>query len=128
MRSRLRHRLGERKEAGLEAWIDDATTDSFVQKTWEWRDRVGKSKNNLALFYFSGHGIQRDKEDAVLMLQDFAEPGARSILKRAVAFNDIFKGMAPSTDFPNIGMTQLYFIDACRNLPEQIKNFPDTAA
>jgi len=31
--------------------------------------------------------------------------------------------MAPSTGFPSIARTQLYFVDACRNLPTQIQNF-----
>jgi hypothetical protein len=112
----------ERAEPGLEDWIDDATTGSFVKKTIAWRKRVGKSKKNVALFYFSGHGIQRNKDDAILMLQDFAEDEV-PMLKRAVALYEIFGGMAPSDEFPEMGMTQLYFIDACRNLPERIKSF-----
>ena len=31
---------------------------------------------DAGLFYFAGHGVQRDNEDAVLCLQDFREPPA----------------------------------------------------
>jgi hypothetical protein len=112
----------ERNVAGLAECIDDASTTSFIRKTWEWRERVATNSTNVAVFYFSGHGIQRNKDDAVLMLQDFAKPQG-AILDNAVSFFDIFSGMAPSDDFRQMGMTQFYFVDACRNLPEQIKNF-----
>jgi hypothetical protein len=34
------------------------------------------------------------------------------------------QGVPPNQDeFPNMGVTQLYFVDTCRNVPEVIKNF-----
>jgi hypothetical protein len=112
----------ERAILGLSDWVEDATTDKVVERIREWRERVAENPDNVALFYFSGHGIQRNKEDAVLMLQDFAQSKA-AMLEHAISFFEIFSGMAPSDDYSNMGMTQLYFVDACRNLPEQIKNF-----
>src|SRR5262249_27052979 len=112
----------EKTVLGHVDYIDDASTSTFIQKTWDWRERVATDAANIALFYFSGHGIQRNKDDAVLMLQDFRKPNG-PILDNAVSFFEIFSGMAPSNDYPNMGMTQFYFVDACRNLPDQIKNF-----
>jgi hypothetical protein len=114
--------------AGLAACADDASTENVVFRLREWRKRVAASPDNLAIFYFSGHGIQRNKEDAVLLLRDFAKSEA-AMLENTISFYDVFNGMAPSKDpeadidFSNMGQTQIYFVDACRNLPERIKNF-----
>jgi hypothetical protein len=112
---------GERATAGIDKYIDDASAGSFVSRALAWRNRVASCQDNVGLFYFGGHGIQRSKEDSVLLLQDFGKPGP--LLGNAVAFFDIFSGMAPSDTFPTMAATQFYFIDACRNLPDEVKNF-----
>jgi hypothetical protein len=112
----------ERTSRGLSECEDDATTGHVIERIQNWRERVASDLNNLAVFYFSGHGIQRDRDDAVLMLRDFAEPRA-PILSKSISFFEVFNGMAPSVDYPKMAETQFYFVDACRNLPERIKNF-----
>jgi hypothetical protein len=112
----------------LAGCVDDAKTENVISRIREWRKRVAGSPNNVAVFYFTGHGIQRNKDDAVLMLQDFAKSGD-AMLENTISFYDVFSGMAPSNDpeadldLSKMGMTQIYFVDACRNLPERIKNF-----
>src|SRR5262249_2687371 len=112
----------ERAIPGLPEGADDASTGNVIARIREWRKRVAADRDNAAVFYFTGHGIQRNKEDAVLMLQDFAE-SEDAMLEKSISFYDIFSGMAPSNKLPDMGLTQLYFVDACRNLPEQIKDF-----
>jgi hypothetical protein len=112
----------ELQVAGLAAYKDIPTRENFVRSVREWRKRVAKNKMNIALFYFAGHGIQRNREDSVLLLHDFADPG-KTILENAAEFNEIFAGMAPSAEFTDMSLTQFYFVDTCRNVPEQIKNF-----
>ncbi|HET9372423.1 MAG TPA: caspase family protein, partial [Vicinamibacterales bacterium] len=78
------------------------------------------------VFYFAGHGVQRDKEDAVLCLQDFREPPAAApALRRAIDLATLRAGLSPSSSQPNVARTQFYFVDACREQPEQAKNFKD---
>jgi Caspase domain len=113
------------QERALPDWAadtDDAKTENVISRIRAWRARVAANRDNVALFYFTGHGIQRNKDDAVLLLQDFAKSD-EAVLESAISFDEIFKGMAPSDRFPDMQMTQIYFVDACRNLPEQIKNF-----
>lgn len=112
----------EAENPELAACADNASTGNVIARIREWRKRVGANRDNAAVFYFTGHGIQRNKDDAVLMLQDFAE-SEDAMLEKTISFYDIFSGMAPSNKLPDMGLTQLYFIDACRNLPEQIKDF-----
>jgi hypothetical protein len=112
----------ERATPGLAACADDAKARNVISRIRAWRARVARSGDNVALFYFTGHGIQRNKEDAVLLLQDFAE-SEDAMLENTISFYEIFSGMAPSNKLPQMGMTQIYFVDACRNLPEQIKDF-----
>jgi hypothetical protein len=103
-------------------YVGNADAANFVTKIREWRERVATDARNIALFYFSGHGIQRTKEDAVLMLQDFGDPNL-PILANAISFYEIFTGMAQSPRWPGMATTQFYFIDACRNVPDEVKEF-----
>ena len=112
----------EAQVEGLAAFRDIPTRENFERRIREWRKRVASNKRNVALFYFAGHGIQRNKEDSVLLLHDFADPN-KTILSNAAEFNEIFGGMAPSATLADMANTQLYFVDACRNVPEQIKKF-----
>jgi hypothetical protein len=81
----------------LANFSDDLKTDTFTDRMWDWRERVASGPQNIAIFYFAGHGIQRGREDSVLMLQDFAQP-RRPLLSRAVSFGEVFQGMCPSGD------------------------------
>jgi hypothetical protein len=75
----------------------DDTTDEVVERIRSWRDRVGADGDTVGLFYFSGHGIQRNKEDAVLMLRDFARSKA-AMLEHAISFFERLSGGAKAVD------------------------------
>ncbi len=107
---------------GLTDFKDDGTAANFRNRVWAWRSRVAQNKDNMALFYFAGHGMQRSKEDSVLLLSDFAAKQMPA-LANGFGFYDIFNGMAPSNEFPQMGITQVYFVDACRNVPAASKDF-----
>jgi hypothetical protein len=87
----------------------------------DWRNDASKNPEDMTLFYFAGHGTQRGPEDAVLMLEDFLIPGAP--LARCLEISDIRGGMAPSPTFPNIALTQFYFVDACMDRNAKLKTF-----
>jgi hypothetical protein len=113
----------EEAVAGVADYKDDLTTDHFVERMRAWRERVAGDKTNMAVFYFAGHGIQRSRDDSLLMLKDFGK-SQQAILEKSVAFQEIFQGMAPSDDYyPNMALTHLYFVDTCRNLPEILRGF-----
>lgn len=89
------------------------TLDNFIADSVAWRNDASSQQRNITLFYFAGHGVERNKGDAVLLLEGFGSPGG--ILRNAVDMNNIFNGMASADTRPNMAETQLYFVDACRD-------------
>jgi len=109
-------------ETALAGIADPATLDNVLAEADAWRTDASTDPGNITLFYFAGHGIQRNKDDAVLCLHDFRRtPGAA--LMRAVDVATIRAGMSPAPARPNIARTQFYFVDACRVQPEQLAKF-----
>lgn len=99
-----------------------ATRANVAKAVREWRQDARSHADGMTLFYFAGHGIQRSRDDTVLLLEEFAEPGAPA-LEQAIELQNIFQGMAPSQLEGPIARHQVYFVDACRVLPEEFKNF-----
>lgn len=110
------------KEPALQGLGSACILNHFLKDAKEWREDVSTHADNVAFFYFAGHGIQRSKTDQVLLLEDFND-GIGGVLRNSVDVHSLRNGMAPSAKRPNIGRTQFYFIDACRNLPSQITDF-----
>jgi hypothetical protein len=97
---------------------------NFVQSANAWRDAASTHRDGMSLFYFAGHGVQRTKDDAVLLLDDFGHlPVGMNPLQTSVDVRTLFYGMAPSAAFPQMARTQIYFVDACRNHPNQFNQF-----
>lgn len=96
------------------------TLDNFLDAAAAWRVAAATDPNNITWFFFSGHGVQRTNSDAVLLLEDFGQPTG-GVLRNAVDLNNIFSGMAPAPNQPNIAKTQFYFIDACRIPPQEFE-------
>ena len=113
-------------EAHLFGSADEATFENVFADAHAWRLDAQSNADNVTFFYFAGHGVQRDKEDAVLCLQDFRQPPAAApALRRTIDLATLRAGMSPSISQPDIARTQFYFVDACREQPAQTKNFKD---
>ncbi len=95
-----------------------AAFESFAR---DWREDAGSNPAGMTIFYFAGHGLQRGPEEGVLLLEDFLAPGPP--LSKCFEIGDIRNGMAPSPTYPNIALTQFYFIDACLTRQETQKKF-----
>jgi hypothetical protein len=117
-------------EPAMVGLADPATRRNFAAEAHGWHDDAGSSDDNMSFFYFAGHGVQRKKDDAVMLLEDFGDP-LDGPLSNAVEIENFFGGMAPPADpTKKIAQKQLYFIDACRIAPQQFKalqwlNVPD---
>ncbi len=109
-------------EPALNELAKPCTLNNFLVAASGWRDDAGSNEGNITFFYFAGHGVQRTKDDAVLLLEDFGD-GIGGPLRNTVDINNIFKGMAKSIAHPKMAQTQLYFIDACRDFLAAFKNF-----
>jgi hypothetical protein len=76
-----------------------------------WADRCDRNPDNLAVFYFCGHGVASGQEQS-LLLQDFGHD-AGSPFRDALAFSQFRVGMR-SRRVRN----QCFFVDACRSVSE----------
>ena len=89
-----------------------------------WRRAAASSPSNMTLFYFAGHGVQTSDRNGVLLMQDFLE-NEELPLEKSVDIGHIRGCMVPTGFWGSIARTQLYFVDACRVLPSQFRNFPE---
>jgi hypothetical protein len=96
------------------------TLDQVQAAAGEWREKASVDPHGMTWFYFAGHGVQRSKNDAVLLLENCGQKFG-SPLQNAIDVNTLFNGMAPSGSRPNMARSQLYFIDACRVRPDVLK-------
>jgi hypothetical protein len=71
-----------------------------------WYGRANSHPDNVALFYFCGHGVQR--HNVALLAEDYGSI-ALAPFQTAIDLNRTWDGMARCA-----AQTQCYFIDACR--------------
>lgn len=98
--------------------VGPATLNDIQTSYGVWRKRCNRHKDNIAIFYFCGHGLE--KEEQFLLAEDFgANPnnpwlGAFSFTSTRLAFHGC------------LAETQCFFIDACRNITSaMLKSRPD---
>jgi hypothetical protein len=86
-----------------------AVFDEFKAAFRRWRRRCDTHPGNIALFYFCGHGWELDGQ--LLLLEDLGrDPDA--LLENCVELSEIRTIMQHCR-----ARTQLYFVDACRQMP-----------
>src|ERR1035437_3878017 len=86
--------------------VDAATMQNIKASFNSWYGRCNANKDNVAIFYYSGHGLE--DEIMVLLPEDFGEP-SQNLWDNAIDFTATWYGMAECS-----AKTQCYFIDACR--------------
>jgi hypothetical protein len=79
----------------------------------QWYGRCNTNPGNVAIFYFCGHGIEKDAQ--YLLMEDFGAIES-SLLSNTLNLNDFRHGMARCA-----AQTQLLLIDACRDAPRDLK-------
>lgn len=107
------------------AAVDRARLNEFSATCGAWRQRAAVRRDNAAFFYFAGHGLERPGSQ-LLPLEDFGDPGFGRF-HCAVMLQNIYDGMAPSDDCPDIARTQFYFVDACRTRVTDFAGLTTTA-
>jgi len=106
----------------LKDFPSGASFEAFAEAAAEWRTNAAQRATDVTFVYFAGHGVQEaNTEDHVVLLEDFAAPGAA--LRNGVRVSEILAGMAPRDEQAAIARTQFYFFDTCRNTPEQFEKF-----
>ena len=92
--------------SGLKRHTLDATMSNVETAFDRWMRRANSNPDNVALFYFCGHGLM--KADLNLLLSDFAAKGHKPF-DTAVNINKTYEGMAQC-----VARTQCYFLDCCQ--------------
>jgi hypothetical protein len=101
------------EEPALEGLRGSCDFVAFDEQAKAWRTAANLHKDNVALFYFAGHGLQKSHNEHLMLLADFAD-GTSTTLGKAVSGQELMNGMAPSLKRRTVAKTQVYFFDACR--------------
>lgn len=101
--------------------VPSCELDNLTEAAHEWRKDTSSNKDNITIFYFAGHGLRRNSNDIVMLMQDFAKPNY-SLLKFSVSSYAMRYGMAPSSVYTNIARTQFYFFDCCCGVVSEFRD------
>ncbi|MFF7378747.1 caspase family protein [Streptomyces massasporeus] len=105
------------EEDGL-PMVETPDANAVVRAVDRWVRRCNSHPENVALFYFSGHGLDRGSQ--LLCLEDFARSSNR-ILDAAIDLEDLVDGMAACD-----AAYQYYFVDACRERTSRLSGLSRT--
>jgi hypothetical protein len=75
--------------------------------------------DNVAIVYIAGHGVQLTKHNAVVLLEDVADPLVKPSLANAINVTQCHRGM----DHGATAGTQFWFVDSCRQDPVIAERF-----
>ena len=79
---------------------------------YEWSQRLKANRDNMAVFYFCGHGVSSGQE-AALLLRDFGEPSKD--FEGAIDVNSLLGMMRNSP-----AVQQLFLFDCCRTIADDL--------
>src|SRR5580765_3981779 len=97
----------ESTHTGKRTGIDPATTDNIKDALVAWKQRAASNHANTAIFYFCGHGIDKNRQLGLLLSDFGAAPNA---MNNALDLTATQGAMGADRD-PRL---QCFFVDACR--------------
>lgn len=92
--------------------IARANMASVRQGIIDWKGRSSRNPENMAIFYFCGHGMQMSASESSLLMEDFGSDHADP-MQHAIAFASMRLGLQAQCAAKH----QVHFIDACRTHP-----------
>jgi hypothetical protein len=95
---------------GAQTSVVSATMSNIRQAFAAWHSRCNLHADNIAFFYFCGHGLSKGGQ--FLLPADFGNPALTKRWENCIDFDGLRVGMRSCA-----AQTQLYFIDACRETP-----------
>jgi hypothetical protein len=101
--------------------VRPANISNIRQAFSDWLDRCDEATDNVAIFYFCGHGVE--KADHYLLAEDFGANSNDPWLG-SFAFNQTREAFHKCK-----AQTQCFFVDACRQItPGMLTNEPNSSA
>ncbi|WP_055627729.1 caspase family protein [Streptomyces hirsutus] len=107
---------------GARVPLGPATFAGVEEAFRAWYDRCDSDPNNVALFFFCGHGVQVGRGPQALLLQDTGE-NVHDYFRTAVDLHALVQGMEK-----NSALIQCFFVDACRIAPSWLYGAGDVRA
>jgi len=86
------------------------TIDNVKKEVIAFRRACDKFKDNVAIVYIAGHGVQLTKAGAIVLLHDCGSDAHANLLEGAIDMAGVHAGF----NHPNTAQTQFWFVDACR--------------
>lgn len=99
-------------EGVIPAHTHEEPTRKNIEKAYfRWKDRCNTHEDNVAVFYFAGHGLGLNEQ--CLLPKDFGE-------NKRVPFRDAIALDGSVIAFRNCrAKTQIFLVDACRQIPTE---------
>ena len=94
--------------------VERARIPAVTQAVTNWSDRAGRNAENLAVFYFCGHGLAFGEAQNSLLLEDFGGNKLKP-MGDAIAFDQMRMGLMRHC----AARYQCHLIDACRAPPSK---------
>ena len=94
---------------GAEVAVERARMPAVTQAVLAWMGRAGRNTENLAVFFFCGHGVAFGEAETALLLEDFGG-NTTDPMDEAIAFEQMRMGVMRQCD----ATYQCHLIDACR--------------
>ncbi len=109
--------LGQNVFAGMA--LEKATMQNITNAYWIWKARCDANPNNIAIFFFCGHGMEKDNH--FLLPEDFGvQPG--NPWAQCIDIDNTRRAFHSCK-----AATQIFFIDACRLVPADLIMYEITA-
>ncbi len=96
--------------AGVPTGVETATFQHIDDAFARWVQRCSANKENIAFFYFCGHGLAKDEQ--FILPEDFKNPAILDTWRNCINFDSTRVGMRACK-----AQTQVFFVDACRETP-----------
>ena len=104
--------------AGASRTVDDATFEKISAAFENWLARCDRNPENIGIFYFCGHGLERHP-DGFLLASDHGDSHAQP-WRNAINFSVTEQGVRMAAK----ARTFCWLIDACRNNPIDAVQWP----
>jgi Caspase domain len=95
--------------------VDPPTMAGLKTAFREWSRRSDANSANVAIFYYCGHGMEKEAT-TILLPSDFGNPAEANISANMIDFDLTYS----CNLLESSARTQLYLIDACRETPTQL--------
>ncbi len=113
---------GEMLDSDVRNLLPDAyaaTRAAVERELAGFRNACNAHRENVAMVYIAGHGVQLTKHGSVVLLHDFGAAAHLNQLQGAIDMAGVHAGM----NHPNTAQTQFWFVDACRQKPSVARRF-----